>query len=373
MTMIRKICQHLILGTVMLLLLTGCTTSNEHREILIGVAWPFETGNKLFNEGIDLAVQEINSSGGIKGRELKLVKKDDGSDIEKAMAIAQAFAENKEIQAVIGHNNSFVSIPVSSIYENAGLVMLSPASTAPELTGNRYKHIFRNIPSDTQIAEKLAIYLAGEGYRRMVIYYSNDAYGAGLANAFEDCARAQGIVIVDRFDYYSSMEDLKRLHRRWLAFGFDGIFVAGTAAAGGQLISDAGQAGIRVPFISGNALDSPVLPEIGGSAAEGTIVGSVFDPGADAPEVKSFVTFFSQKHNRMPTSYAALGYDAVKMLAAAMENSDLNDRSSVAAGLLDLGPWAGAAGIHRFDENGDDTGDLVVLKKLHNGNFECIE
>ena len=354
-------------------MLTGCTQLEKHNEIVIGVVWPFETNNNLFNEGIDLAVKEINSGGGIRGREIRLLKEDDGSELVKGMAIAQSFAENKEIQAVIGHDNSFISIPASAIYDNAGLVMLSPASTAPDLTQNKYKHIFRNIPSDGEIARQLAIYLAKQGYRRMAIYYSDDSYGTGLANSFEDNARSQGITIVDRFNYYSSLEDLKRLHIRWQAYGLDGIFVAKTLPEGGQFIFDAGQAGIKVPFFAGNAMDSPLLSEIGGKAAEGTIISSVFNPYSDRTEVKKFVKDFSKEYNEMPGSYAALGYDAVKMLATAIENSDLDNTSSVAKELINLGKWSGVTGIHEFDGKGDDIGDLVVLKKLQDGKFEYIE
>lgn len=373
--MLKKttMCEIIIICTVLFLLLTGCTKLAEPNEIVIGVAWPFEADKNLFNEGIDLAVKEINSGGGIKGRELRLLKEDDGSELVKGMAIAESFAENNAIQAVIGHDNSFISIPAAAIYNNAGLVMLSPASTAPELTKNDYKYIFRNLPSDDEIARQLTLYLAEQGYQRMVIYYSDDSYGNGLANSFEDHAKLLGITIVDRFDYYTNLEDLRRLHSRWQAYGIDGIFIATTLSEGGQLISDAGQSGINVPFIAGDALDSPLLSKIGGKAAEGTIIGSVFNPYVDRPEVKRFVTDFLAEYHEIPSSDAALGYDAVKMLASAIENSDLNNRSTVAQELRNLGQWSGVIGIHEFDEKGDDIGDLVVLKKLLNGKLEYIE
>jgi branched-chain amino acid transport system substrate-binding protein len=352
---------------------TGCTQSEKPQDIVIGVAWPFATNNDLFSEGIDLAVREINENGGINGRELKLLKADDGAELEKGLKIAQSFAENKEIRAVIGHRNSFISIPASAIYEQAGLVMLSPASTAPGLTQNGYKHIFRCIPGDDEIARQMAVYLAGHGYHRMVIAYSDDSYGTGLANSFEDQAKAQGITIVDRFDNYTGLEDLKRLHNKWQAFGFDGIFIAENMPEAAQFIFDAGQAGINVPFFGGNTLESPLLSSIGGKAAEGTIVGSVFNPNIDRPEVKSFVLGFSQEYNKMPNSYAALGYDAVKILAAAIEKSDSRNRSTVAEELANLGSWPGASGSHEFDAKGNDMGDLVVLKELHAGEFRYLQ
>ena len=373
--MLKKIakCQIVILFAAIFLLLTGCTQLEENNEIVIGVAWPFAANNNLFNEGIDLAVREINSSGGINGKELRLFKKDDGAELEKGMAIAQSFAENNSIQAVIGHYNSFISIPASAIYDHAGLVMLTPGSTAPQLTKNGYKHVFRSIPSDDEIARQLAIYLAEQGFRRMIIYYSDDSYGIGLANSFEDHARLQGITIVDRFNYYSSMEDLRRLNNRWQAFGMDGIFIAKIMPGGGRFIFDAGQAGINVPFIAGDGLDSPLLSEIGGKSAEGTIIGSEFNPNTARPEVKRFVSDFLKEYDEMPNANAALGYDAVKMLAAAIENSDLHNPSTVAKELMNLGRWPGAAGIHEFNEKGDDMGDLVVLKKIQDGKFQIMK
>ncbi|WP_027398977.1 ABC transporter substrate-binding protein [Anaerovorax odorimutans] len=369
MTMYRII----IFCMLICLLLTGCSKSKKNNEIIIGVAWPFDTSNNLFSEGIELATKEINNSGGINGKKLKLIKKDDGAEVTKGMSIAQSFAENKDIQAVIGHDNSFISVPASAIYENAGLVMLSPASTAPDLTQNGYKHIFRDIPSDDEIAKQLAVYLAKEGHRRMVIYYSDDSYGYGLADSFEDQANIQGITIVDRFNCYTGLEDLRRLNERWQAYGADGIFIANTLSEGGRFIYDAGQVGIKGPFVAGNSLDSPLLLEIGGKAADGTIIGSVFNPNINRPEVKKFIIDFSKKYKKMPDSYAALGYDAVKMIAAAIKNSDLDNRSTIANELINLGNWSGVAGIHKFDEQGNDIGDLVVIKKLQDGEFKYIK
>ncbi|WP_028307981.1 ABC transporter substrate-binding protein [Desulfitibacter alkalitolerans] len=365
--------QYMILCAVIIFLVTGCTQLREPQEIIIGVAWPFGTDTSLFHEGINLAVNEINDSGGINGKKLKLFKEDDGDNLVKGMAIAQSFAENKSIQAVIGHSNSYISIPASATYNNAGIVMLSPTSTAAELTQNGYKHVFRNIPNDHEIARQLAIYLAELGHGRMVIYYSDDSYGRGLANSFEDHAASQGIIIVDRFNYYNGLEDLKHLHNRWKAFGFDGIFLAKGLIGGARFIADAGQAGIKVQFAAGDALDSPLLSEIGGTSAEGTIVGSVFNPYQDRPETQKFVADFWEEYNVMPCAYAALGYDAVKMLAAAIGNSDLLDPSTVGKELRNLGKWPGAVGDHEFNEQGDNTGRLVVLKKLHAGNFEYIK
>lgn len=369
----REICRNLILGFFLFFALTGCAQPSESGEIVFGVVWPFASDNNLFNEGIDLAVKEINESGGIIGRELRLLKADDGSGVEKGIAIAESFAEDQSVRAVIGHCNSYVSIPASSIYEQAGLVMLSPGSTAPELTQKGYRFIFRNIPSDDEIARQLATYLASQGHRRMVIYYSADAYGSGLANSFEDYAKSLGIMIVDRLNYYSGVEDLKRLHSRWQAFGFDGIFIASSMPEGAQFIFDAGQAGINGPFVGGDGMDSLQLGAIGGQAAEGTVIASVFNPESERLEARRFSLAFQATYGKIPNSNAALGYDAVKMLAAALETSDDQSRTAVAENLMNLGRWTGVAGVHELNASGDDLGDLALLKQFKDGKFIYLE
>ena len=369
----RRISQIFLLCLVLILLSTGCSQPEESRQIVIGVAWPFAADNSLFNEGVDLAVKELNTDGGVNGKELKLLKKDDGSEVVKGISIAELFVENKSIQAVIGHRNSYVSLSASAIYEQAGLTMLSPTSTDPELIQNDNRYIFRCIPGDDEIARELAEYLGGQGLKRMVIYYSADAYGKGLADSFEDQAKQNGIKIVDRFNDYASIEELIRLNSRWQAYGYDGIFVATAMPGGAQFIHDAGQAGIKGSFAAGNTLDSAELSHIGGAVAEGTIVGSVFDPGSDRPEVQSFVESFRAEYQLEPTAYAALGYDAVKLLAAAMEKAGTEDRSEIAEALRNLGRWPGACGVHELGAAGDELGDLVVLKQLQDGKFVYLE
>lgn len=363
----------LITFIILSLLLTGCSSVKSNQDIVVGVAWPFSSNNSLFKEGVELAVNEINQNGGINGRKLNIIMSDDEASVVKGMAVAQAYADNKEMVAVIGHRNSSVSIPVSRIYEDAGLVMLSPASTAPELTQQGYRFIFRNIPSDDEITRHLATFAARAGHKRMVIYYRDDSYGRGLANSFEDHAGKEGIYIVDRVSYYGKLSDLERWLQKWKALDFDGIFVAQTMPGGAEFIADAGRVGITVPFIGGNAMDSPKLYDIAGKYAEGTVIGTIFNPLDSRREVVSFVQKFQQEYNQMPTSYSAQGYDAVKLLAAAIEQSGSVDPLLIANQLRKFNNWPGVAGDHTFNDNGDDVGSLVIKKVLRNGSFEYMD
>lgn len=353
--------------------LVGCLHKSARGDIVIGLAWPFATKNDMFREGVALAVDEINGQGGIGGRKIRLVEKDDENTVTGGVNAAQSFTKIPGLAAVIGHRSSAVCIAAAAIYEEAGIVMLSPTATAPGLTQKGYQFIFRNIPSDAEIARQLALYAAERGHRRMAIYYSEDSYGLGLANSFEDHAKNAGIKIVDRISYYADQQNMARLGEKWRAFGYDGIFVAYEMPDGAQFIADAARAGIAVPFLAGDTMDTPQLYEIAGEAAEGTVVGSIFNPADPRPETKEFIEKFSEKYNTPPTTRAVQGYDAVRLLAAAMEESGSADSRAVAEKLRTFQDKPGAAGSHTFTENGDDVGDLVVKKVIRNGAFHFID
>ena len=351
----------------------GCINQKASGEILIGAVWPFESNSSLFGEGADLAVKQINESGGVNGRMIRLVKVDDEASVVKGMSIAESFAESGEVMAVIGHRSSPVSIPTSKIYEDAGIIMLSSGSTAPDLTQKGYRYVFRNIPDVGAITRQLTLHAAANGHKRMVIYYTEDSYGISLANAFEDHARESGIAIVDRASYYGDVKGLARLHQKWKALDFDGIFVAQAMPEGAQFIADAGKVGIDVPFLGTNAMDSPLLAQIGGTSAEGTVVGTVFNPGDTSPETKKFVEDFQWVYGKEPLQYSALGYDAVRILAEAARQSGSADPAAVAEKLRSFKDWPGAAGLHSHNSNGDEIGAIVVKKILRNGKLEVIE
>lgn len=352
--------------------LAGCSGDSAAEDIVIGLAWPFSTKNSMLKEGVELAVAEINSQGGINGRRIKLVEKDDGGTVTGGVEVAQSFTKIPNIIAVIGHRASFVSIAASSIYEEAGILMLSPGSTAPELTQKGYRMIFRSIPSDDEITRQLALYAYEQGHRRMAIYYSEDSYGRGLANSFEDHAKEAGIKIVDRITYYADSANLEQIGKKWYAMDCDGVFVAHYMPDGAIFIADAVKAGINLPFLTGDAMDTTELWDIAGPAAQGTVVGSIFNPGNPNSRTQKFVADFKAKYGTEPTPYAAQGYDAVHLLASAISRAGSTDPAAVAEKLRSFNEHPGVAGTHTFTENGDDVGNLVVKKVLRDGKFHYI-
>ena len=141
-------------------------------KIKIGVVWPFflEEGDNYFKEGILLALEEINQKT-VLGREVEVVFKDDKWDIDEAFDIAYDFANDKDIIAVIAHDDAELAIPASMIYEHANVIMISPAVSDPMLTRDNFNYIFRNTPSDIDIGMRLASLSAQMSIKKVIIYF----------------------------------------------------------------------------------------------------------------------------------------------------------------------------------------------------------
>jgi len=339
-------------------------------DIVIGVAWPYSAKPDLFKEGIELAKEEINAGGGVLGRQIKLVHRDDKANVAVGKQVAQEFAETLEMTAVIGHYNSYISLPAAITYGYYGLLMITPGSTTAKLTRGGYSNVFRTIPSDNEIGDQLAELAAQQGFKRVVIFYQKGQYGIGLANAFELRAEELGIFVPDRFDYDSSMRDYDWILDKLELLDFDAIFLAGYSKEAGQIIAQAREKGIQAPFLGGDGLDSPDLVEGQPEAVAGTMVLSVFHPDNPQPAVQKFDKVFQDKYGHLPDAWAAQGYDTLKILAHAIESAGSSSPQKVADSLKKMRNWQGVTGNHSFDGYGNVTDKSLVRKIVRNGQLE---
>jgi branched-chain amino acid transport system substrate-binding protein len=348
-------------------------------DILIGAASPWDEIKKskvLLWEGIEMAVDEINREGGVLGRKLSILKEDDEGSVTTARIIAQRFAENVNMVAVVGHYTSYVCVPVSSVYEFSGLLMISPTATSPKLTQQGFKRIFRNVPNDNDIGKEMANYATRKNYRKILIYYVNNSYGLGLANAFERrMHEIENMEIVDRKPYDPASEkEFRPVLRNWRDhMQFDSIFLAGETPQAGKIISLAKELGIKVPIFGGDGLDTDDLLTVGKKTVEGTVVASFFDPQEPRPRARQFTNKFKERYKVLPDSYAPQGYDAVRLLAQAIQKARTTVPDEIAAALRSTKNWPGAAGDYTFDKNGDVVGRSIVKKIVRGGAFHFLE
>ena len=346
--------------------------------IVIGAAWPWEARkNVLYAQGMDLAVDEINAAGGVLGRPLKIQRADDHEDVDQGRMIAQEFGKNPEVVAVIGHLQSYVTVPAAAVYDLSGLVLVSATATTAELTNKGYRRVFRTIFTEADMGRQLADYAVKGGHKRMVIYYSRDEYGRGLANAFEEQAVAAGGTILDRRSYDPNVPanplTASQAVAAWSQLGPEAVFIAGQDEPAALLALELRRKGMEVPIIGGDALATPTYVQRAGQAAEGTVIASPFHRGAPDPEVRRFTAAFQAKYGREPDVGAALAYDATRLLAHAIAQAGAADPAKVAAALHAVRGWRGVTGPMTFDDAGNLV-DMPVRKVVvRGGEFTYLE
>lgn len=341
--------------------------------ILLGVAgdWDDESEKPILH-GIKMAVQEINIAGGVLGRNIEIIVKNDGGSVAQGRRVAEELAENLDVVAVIGHPTSRVSIPVSVIYEYYGLVMLSPQATSAKLTRQGYRHVFRNVPSDESIGEQMACFARDRGYKKIAIYYLQGEYGRSLANAFEKKAQDLSLNVVDRLSYDNTYNkvDFQRDIEIWKQnFSFDALFLVGMVPQGLTFIQQVREMGIEVPILCGDSMDTDQLLISGDSAADGTIVASTFNPDDPRPEVQCFNEDYRDRYDILPDSTAAQGYDAAKLLVFAMAQAGTTEPERVSEAFRAVKGWQGVTGAHSFATNGDLINKAITQKIVRNGQF----
>ncbi len=331
---------------------------DDQRTIVIGAPWPWEVRKSiLYGQGMQLALEEVNAAGGVRGRPLRLLQLDDQEDVDRGRLLAQELSGNREVVAVIGHLQSYVTVPAAAAYDLSGLVLIAPTATSPELTRRGYKRVFRTTFSDVDVGQAMADYALQQGYRRIVIYYSRDEYGRVLANAFEERAASGKAQVLSRRSYEpggpANTLAAAEAVEAWQHIGADAVFIAGEGESAAALAVELRRRGVTIPLLGGDALAIPPFLTLGGRAVEGTVVPSRFSPDIPTPEVQSFLDAFRKRYGQDPDVGAALGYDAMKLLAYAMNRAQSISPESVANALHAVHGWTGVTGVITFDSAGN--------------------
>jgi branched-chain amino acid transport system substrate-binding protein len=250
-------------------------------EMTLGAAGPWNEGYGAMNKrGIDLAIDEINAAGGVRGRPLRLLARDDGADGAKAAAIALEFVQNPAISAVIGHVNSSTMVAAAKIYDGA-LPAVATTATSPDLSGIS-PWVFRVIASDSATGVELGQFARRLGHSRAAILYENDSYGRGLADAFR--RSFDGTIVT--LDPIASGEGNYEPYIAYLKTRDPGlVFVAGTEASGMAILREARRQGLVADFLGGDGWTGIV----GEPAAEGAYVGAPFTASDQRQEAQQFV------------------------------------------------------------------------------------
>ena len=359
----------------------GCSNQPEVR---IAVAGPL-TGNaaafgEMIKRGAELKAKEINAAGGINGMKLTLIFGDDAGTEKEARAVATRFATDRRILAVVGHFNSSCSLAGKPIYAEHGVVELSPGSTNVSVCeGSDWT--FRNLYRDDFQGEFIAKYIKNvlTELQSVGVLFDNDDYGRGLKDAFTAEAETIGLDIVAAEAYDRDNTDFKAQLTSIKAKNPDAIFVSGLYSQAALIVKQAREAGITAQFFGADGVDSPDFLTIAGAAAEGTYLTTPFTFGAGGEEALKVAQAFEAEYGVPPDTWAALTYDAMGMIAEAVEKTYnkeaqlAENRKAIRDHLASLDTpeegYKGITGLTYFDKNGDTLNKPAYVKVVKDGEF----
>jgi branched-chain amino acid transport system substrate-binding protein len=346
------------------------------KEIKIGAILPL-TGDAAIwgqndKEGMDLAVEEINAAGGIKGIKVRIIYEDSEALPQKAVAAFQKLVNIEKVSVIIGDIASSPTFAIAPLAQQHKVVLLSPGATAPKLS-EAGPYFFRIWNSDAEEGEKMADFSYHKlKLRKIAILYINNDYGSGLKDVFsvEFEKRGGKIVAVERFQQNDI--DFKTQLYKIKAVNPEAIYLVGYPKEIPLILKQAKEIGLKKQILGSVAFEDPGIVELAKDAAEGVIYPYPIDPDPNEPSVKHFIESFRKKYNKEPGIGANAGYDAVKMIVKAIELSCGFSGEDIRKGLNMIKDYHGASGVMTFDENGD-VHKPIGFKIIKNGKFVWFE
>ncbi len=301
--------------------------------------------------GAEQAVADINAKGGIKGNKLQIVKYDDACDPKQAVAVANKVV-NDGIKYVIGHLCSSSTQPASDIYEDEGILMITPAATAPELTARGYQLILRTTGLDSDQGPTAAKYILEKVKpQRIAIVHDKQQYGEGLARAVQDGLK-KGNANVVFFDGITAGEkDFSTLVARLKKENIDFVYYGGYHPEMGQILRQARAAGLKTQFMGPEGVGNASLSNIAGDAAEGMLVTMPKRYDQD-PANKGIVDALKADKKDPSGPYVWITYAAVQSLATALERTGSDEPLALVKDLKANGANT-VIGPLNWDEKGD--------------------
>lgn len=344
----------------------------------IGVTGPFtDSVGAPMLRAAQLAVKEINQSGGIGGRQVELLARDDFGSPDSAVGVATSL-EEAGVVAVVGHVFSGATLAAAPVYGGARqpVVAISPSATSPAIS-EAGDYIFRVIPSDIQQGAALARFAAERlRLKRGTILYVNDEYGRGVTRTFTDEFTRLGGTIEETEPYLGAEPDVNAYVQLLARRGTSQfVFVGGYRAEAVTILQTMRSLGVKVPIFGGDALEGL---ERAGALAEGSYISLGYLANTATPANRRFVAAYSAAYPGAiaPNQPAAATYDIIYLLRDVIGRAG-SDRAAIREELTRIGRtsprFEGATGGISFDSAGDLLRQGVLVGLVENGHVRAVE
>jgi branched-chain amino acid transport system substrate-binding protein len=356
-------------GLVTLIAMTGCKGSGDGAgdEIKIGVFLSLSDKNADFGKttlnGIQLAVDQINEKGGVNGKKVVLVTKDTRSSPEQAQTVAKELATQDKVAVAVGSVESGQSIKAAPVFQEAGIPMVSPSSTNPDVT-KQGDCIFRVCYLDDFQGAACATFAYKDlNFRKAaIIYAQDDDYSKGLADFFRASFKGLGGSIVEEAAFQGNVSEFKDQVTKIAAANPDVIFAPVYYSSIGLIARDFRKQGVKAPLLGGDGWESPQLIQLAGETLEGCYFGYHYDPEDSDEKVQGYMKDYKAKFDTEPNSLSALGYDAVYTIVKAIELGGGTSSAQIKDGLTKVKDYHGVTGTYSIDGNRNAQKPITMLK-----------
>ena len=347
--------------------------------VKIGFASPLTGGQANYGKdnqnGAQMAIDELNAQKpkiGGKDVRFELMAEDDQADPKMGPLVAQKFVDAK-VNGVVGHFNSGVTIPASSVYSTAGIPQLS-VSTNVKYTQQGYKTAFRLMADDGKQGKALGEYAVKTlKLKRLAVIDDATAYGQGLADEFEKAVKASGGTVTKHEHTNDKAVDFAAVLTTIKATNPEAIFFGGYDQQAGPMAKQMKQLGMdKVKLMGGETVNSAKFIELAGPAADGAIAST---PGADLasrPGGKAFADKYKARFGSDVGLYSPYFYDGVMLIAAAMKAANSTDPVKYLPALAKIN-YKGVTADIAFDTHGDLTHGLMTIYVVKNGKWEVVK
>ncbi len=314
--------------------------------------------------GVQLAVDERNAAGGVRGKPIEIVSYDDrGSTQEAGTAVTRLVTEDA-VAAVIGEETSSMSIAGGEVAQRYGVPMISPSSTNPRVTaiGDRiFRVCFVDVFQSYVLARFAREHL--KAARVAVLYDQSQAYSVGFKDEFVRAFQEMGGTMATSQAYSRGEQDFSAQLTTIRDTRPDAVLVPGYYTDAANIAIQARRLGIGVPLLGGDGWDSAQLAAIGGDAVLHAFYSNHYSHEDPRPEVQGFISAYGKRHGgELPDSVAALAYDAARILFGAMEQAKSLSGDDLAAALAATRDFPGVTGKISMDAERNARKTAVVLE-----------
>lgn len=348
-------------------------TNTVEAQVKIGVFGPLtgpvaDTGHASKN-GVELAAEEINAAGGIKGvGKIQIIAVDSQCLPSKAVDAINKLIYRDKVVATIGDVCSAATIAAMKVADRASTPILNNTSTSSAITSQGNQWIFRLQARDTKAAKHLVDYAVNKlGLKRLAIMHVTGAYGNDGANATEKSLKDLGLSPVVRASFERGDKDFTAQLLKIKESNADGVFYWAIYFNTAMVVKQASQLGITAQALGSDAMGYPKFIELAGEVSEGFIASAIFHAGDPSPKVQEFAGKYRNKFKKEVDPTSACAYDTMYVLANAIERAGSIDKTKIRDALRQT-DYEGVTGRFKFDETGDSIRNIFHLQ-VKNGGF----